>query len=39
MSDSEVEESEEIIYRFKILKFIKRGRKGLKKEIDIVPAT
>ncbi|KYQ53674.1 hypothetical protein ALC60_04646, partial [Trachymyrmex zeteki] len=24
---------------FKIVKFIKRGRKGLKKEIDIVPAT
>jgi len=38
-SNSEVEETEqEIIYGFKIVKFIKRGRKGLKKEIDIVPA-
>ncbi|XP_011699738.1 PREDICTED: uncharacterized protein LOC105457027 [Wasmannia auropunctata] len=38
-SDSEVEETEqEMKYRFKIVKFIKRGRKGSKKEIDIVPA-
>lgn len=36
-NDSEVEQ--EIIYRFKIVKFIKRGKKGPKKEIDIIPAT
>lgn len=39
MSENDSEVEQEIIYRFKIVKFIKRGRKRPKKEIDIVPAT
>lgn len=34
MSDSD----EDVMYKFKIIKFKKRGRQGLTKEIDIVPA-
>ncbi|TGZ34414.1 Uncharacterized protein DBV15_12920, partial [Temnothorax longispinosus] len=35
---SESDDGEKMIYRFKIVRFVKRGRKGLTKEIDIVPS-
>lgn len=37
MFDSD--DDEQMVYRFKIIKFIKRGRKGATKKIDIFPST